>query len=35
LAKDVKHMILSMQFLVKFKGISYLHCQWMAGISIV
>ena len=24
-----------MTFLVKFRGISHLHCQWMPGMSIV
>ena len=28
-------MIENMSFLIKFKGISYLHCQWMSGTSIV
>jgi len=32
---EVKQMILKMTFLVKFKDISYLHCQWIAGSTIV
>ena len=32
---EVKQMVLKMKFLVKLKGTSYLHCQWIAGPSIV
>lgn len=28
-------MILNLSYLVKFRGISYLHCQWLNGFDIV
>jgi len=35
LPHEVQLLIKSMSFLVKFRKISHLHCQWMSGLSFV
>jgi hypothetical protein len=32
---ELQKILRSMNFLVKFKGISHLHCQWLPGLRIV
>ncbi len=32
---ELQKILRSMNFLVKFKGISHMHCQWLPGLRIV